>query len=220
MKDHPLQTVTEGTQTFHLAKVNDNHLHYDFDQLWAYFECKGKSLFHPNFTLHESDKSLLLQLCAYFLNDQQLCATFKLDLNKGILLTGPVGCGKTSFMKLLSTITTKKKTFDLIPARNIAFEFSNQGFSVIEKYGNHKSFCFDDLGVEPNGKHFGAECNVIGEVLLSRYDLFVNHKVKTHATTNLNAEELEDRYGNRLRSRMRAMFNLVGIESNAKDKRI
>ena len=215
----PLHTITEGEKTFQLAKVNENHISYDFDQIWAYLEFKGKSLFHQNFTLCSSDKTLLLKLCAYFLNDHALCKQFKIDPNKGILLTGPVGCGKTSFMKLLSAITPKKKTFDLIPARNIAFEFADRGFSVIEKYGNHKSFCFDDLGVEPNGKHFGAECNVIGEVLLSRYDLFINHKVKTHATTNLNARELEDRYGNRVRSRMRAMFNLVGIESSAKDKR-
>ncbi|MFD1315213.1 ATPase [Namhaeicola litoreus] len=216
----PVHILTVGAQTFQLAKLKENRLTYDFDQIWAYFECKGKLLFHENFTLHKTDKDLLLKLCAYFLNDHQLCKQFNIDPNKGILLTGPVGCGKTSFMKLLSTITPKKKTFDLIPARNITFEFSNQGFSVIEKYGNHKSYCFDDLGVEPNGRHFGAECNVMGEVLLSRYDLFVNHKVKTHATTNLNAQELENRYGNRVRSRMRAMFNLVGLDNLVKDKRI
>jgi hypothetical protein len=61
----------------------------------------------------------------------------------------------------------------------------------------------------------------MGEVLLSRYDLFLetNRKVKTHATTNLNAEELEERYGNRVRSRMRELFNLVAFDQNARDKR-
>ena len=63
-------------------------------------------------------------------------------------------------------------------------------------------------------------CNVMGEVLLSRYDLFINHKVKTHITTNLNAQELEDRYGNRVRSRMREMMNLLAFDSSTIDKRI
>ncbi len=41
----------------------------------------------------------------------------------------------------------------------------------------------------------------------------------THATTNLSASELEEYYGNRVRSRMREMFNLISFESSAKDKR-
>ncbi|NEW80482.1 MAG: ATPase, partial [Gelidibacter sp.] len=40
---------------------------------------------------------------------------------------------------------------------------------------------------------------------------------KTHITTNLNAEELETRYGSRVRSRLREMLNVVAFDS--KDKR-
>ena len=39
------------------------------------------------------------------------------------------------------------------------------------------------------------------------------------STTNLNAQELEERYGNRVRSRMRQMFNLISFDSGSKDKR-
>jgi hypothetical protein len=77
----------------------------------------------------------------------------------------------------------------------------------------------DDLGVEPMGRYYGQECNVIGEILLSRYELFLNHNVRTHASTNLIAEELEERYGNRVRSRMRKLFNLVDFDKNSADKR-
>jgi DNA replication protein DnaC len=55
--------------------------------------------------------------------------------------------------------------------------------------------------------------------LLSRYDLFVSRGIPTHVTTNLSASELEEKYGNRLRSRMREMFNLVAFDKNSKDKR-
>ena len=41
----------------------------------------------------------------------------------------------------------------------------------------------------------------------------------THITTNLNAEEIEDRYGNRVRSRLREMVNVIGFDKNTKDKR-
>ncbi|HCY80234.1 MAG TPA: ATPase, partial [Xanthomarina gelatinilytica] len=63
-------------------------------------------------------------------------------------------------------------------------------------------------------------CNVMGEILLSRYDLFLQRKIRTHATTNLNAQELEGRYGNRVRSRMRQLFNLIAFDKESKDKRI
>ena len=66
---------------------------------------------------------------------------------------------------------------------------------------------------------FGKDCNVMGEILLSRYDLFLSHKTKTHATTNLNAKELEERYGNRVRSRMRQLFNLIAFDKSSRDKR-
>ncbi|GAL63712.1 hypothetical protein JCM19300_2748 [Algibacter lectus] len=59
----------------------------------------------------------------------------------------------------------------------------------------------------------------MGEIILSRHELLLNHAIKTHATTNLNAQELEDLYGNRVRSRMRQLFNLIAFDKNANDKR-
>ena len=59
----------------------------------------------------------------------------------------------------------------------------------------------------------------MGEILLSRHDLFIKHKIKTFITTNLNAQELEERYGNRVRSRMRQLFNLIAFEKDVSDKR-
>jgi DNA replication protein DnaC len=43
--------------------------------------------------------------------------------------------------------------------------------------------------------------------------------IKTHITTNLNAAEIEERYGERVRSRMREQFNLISFNSSSKDKR-
>jgi hypothetical protein len=37
-------------------------------------------------------------------------------------------------------------------------------------------------------------------------------KIKTHAKINLNVNKPEERYGNRVRSRMRELFNLIAFE--------
>jgi len=113
----------------------------------------------------------------------------------------------------------------------ITFEFEKDGFQVILRYSNlafcnppfsriNRSFCFDDLGAEHPIKYYGNECNVMAEILLSRYDLFVRNGILTHITTNLSASELELLYGSRVRSRLREMFNLVAFDRNSKDKRI
>jgi DNA replication protein DnaC len=122
-------------------------------------------------------------------------------------------------MRLICHIVPHRRPYELIPARNVSFGFNHIGFKIIEDYGNGRFYCFDDLGVEPLGRHFGKDCNVMGEIILSRYELFLSSKIPTHATTNLNAEELEERYGKRVRSRMRQMFNLIAFDKNTKDKR-
>ena len=122
-------------------------------------------------------------------------------------------------MQLLPFIVPHQNQHSLIPARNITFSFNKSGFKIIEDYGNNGFYCFDDLGVETTGRHFGKDCNVMGEILLSRYDLFLKRKIRTHTTTNLNAQELESRYGIRVRSRMRELFNLIAFDKESLDKR-
>ena len=211
--------IEEGNLTYELGVLKDNELIYDFDKMLIYIEAKGKQQLGNGFKLFEEDHDILFKLCNYIIRDQVNCKQLNIDPNKGILLTGPIGCGKTSLMKLLGHVVPHQKPYKVIPTRNIVFDFNHAGFKIIEDYGNMNYFCFDDLGVEPTGRHYGKDCNVMGEIILSRYDLFLKTKIKTHATTNLNAQELEDRYGNRVRSRMRQMFNLVGYDKSSRDKR-
>lgn len=186
-----------------------------------YLNAKGKLLFGEKFKIYEEDRDIILKLSSYFIKDKKGCQKSGIDVEKGLLLSGPVGCGKTSLMKLLRHLVPLQRPYEMIPCRNVVFSFNHLGYKTIEDYGNNKLFCFDDLGVEPPGRFYGKDCNVMGEVLLSRHELFLqtNQKVKTHATTNLNAEELEERYGNRVRSRMRELFNLVAFDETAGDKR-
>ncbi|GAA3508506.1 ATPase [Aquimarina addita] len=211
--------VEDGVQ-YSLGKLKGNQILYDFDKMLIYLDVKGKLLFGKKFKIYNEDRDVLFKLCNYFIEDKANCQKLDIDISKGILLTGPVGCGKTSLIRLLKYLVPHRKAYSVIPTRNIVFGFNHIGYKTIEDYGDTQFFCFDDLGVEPIGRHYGKDCNVMGEILLSRYDLFIEHKVKTHCTTNLNARELEERYGNRVRSRMRQLFNLVAFDSKSRDKRV
>ncbi|WBL26715.1 ATPase [Zunongwangia sp. HGR-M22] len=213
--------IVENGVTYSLGDFDGSTIHYDFYRILQYLEVKGKMLYGEDFKIYKKDRPLIRKLCAYFINDQKSCKRYNIILKKGILLSGPVGCGKTSLMKVLRYIVPKKMPYEMIPSRNVVFSFNHLGFKTVQEYGDSGSFCFDDLGLEPFGRFYGKDANVMGEVLLSRYELFIHTKgrLKTYATTNLNAAELEDRYGNRVRSRMRELFNLISFNNESADKR-
>nr|WP_315218290.1 ATPase [uncultured Flavobacterium sp.] len=199
---------------------------YNYKDITIWLEHKGLELYGNSFKILESDYPIIYKLLAYFLKDEPTCFQYNLDLKKGILLSGPVGCGKTTLMNLMKYLTPTEHKFYLKPCRDISFEFIQEGYEVIHKYSkgklyqsDPKTICFDDLGTENNLKYFGNECNVMAEILLSRYDIFISKHVQTHITTNLSASEIETQYGNRVRSRMRAMFNLIAYDKTIVDKR-
>ena len=189
-------------------------------------ERKGKELFGEHFNIHYQDHELLFKLLIYVIRDKENAERLNIQLNKGILLSGPVGCGKTSLMSILRFFPPIDSRYVMKSCRDVSFEFIQEGYAVIIRYSrnsfNHEKprvYCFDDLGTEQSLKYYGNECNVLGEILLSRYEYFISQKMVTHMTTNLSASEIESGYGNRIRSRLREMFNLVAFKTNAIDKR-
>jgi energy-coupling factor transporter ATP-binding protein EcfA2 len=200
--------------------------HYDYSHVMTWIENKGHELYGTKFRILESDHAVIYRLIAYFLQDEQTAFQYGIDLDKGILLAGPVGCGKTTLMNVMKHLTKAERKFTVKPCRDISIEFINDGYGVIHKYSIGKQYqneqriyCLDDLGVENNLKYYGNECNVIAEVLLSRYDIFISKRIPTHITTNLSASEIETQYGIRVRSRLREMLNLIAYDKNTKDKR-
>ncbi len=211
--------IVEGNVQYKLGEMTGDQILYDFKKILIYLNAKGKLMFGEKFKIYKEDHDILYKLCLYAIQDRKGCKELGIDINKGILLSGPVGCGKTSLIRLLKHLVPHYRPYEVVPTRNIVFGFNHIGYKTIEDYGSTQFFCFDDLGVEPIGRHYGKDCNVMGEILLSRHDLFLKHHVKTHGTTNLNAKELEDKYGNRVRSRMRELFNLVAFDKGSLDKR-
>lgn len=199
---------------------------YKYKEVLHWLENKGKNLYGNHFKIVETDHPIVFKLIAYFMKDEATCFQYNINLNKGILLTGPVGCGKTSLLNLMKYLTPAEHKFFLKPCRDISFEFIQDGYQIIHKYSKGKLYesepktiCFDDLGTENNLKYYGNECNIMAEILLSRYDLFTTKKLQTHITTNLSASEIENHYGNRVRSRLREMVNLIAYDKQTLDKR-
>jgi hypothetical protein len=217
-----METIAISTEIFNAKS------HYDYSKLWDLLEAKGKQVYGKKFCFHQQDADIILRLLIWFMQDIDLASEYNINLSKGILLSGPVGCGKTSLMNLMRFLLHPAFSHRMKSCREVAFEYANEGYPIIRRYTKKCfqfdsplpiSICFDDLGLETEMQYFGNSCNTMAEVLLSRYDYFISHKMFTHITTNLNSKEIEERYGKRVRSRLREMFNLISFNSDVKDKR-
>ena len=211
------------TDTFEIQ--NDQKV-YDFKKCLNFIESQGQEHYGHNFRINILDIPTIYKLLIYMIKDQKTALKEQIDLSKGILLSGPIGCGKTSIMHLIRPFASPLSDYKIKTCREISFEFAKNGSDTINKYTlkqNYQSrllgYCFDDLGAEQQIKHFGNDCNVMAELLISRYEQFVENNSITHLTSNLSASEIEMLYGNRLRSRMRNMFNLITFNINSNDKR-
>lgn len=204
---------------------------YDYCEQLKMLEEQGRRLYGERYAIEDIDRPPILKLLCYFLKDEAVAMHEGIDLNKGLLITGPIGCGKTAIMNVLCSLCEGLSKPAIVKCRDMSFEFSQDGYGVVGKYSKQsyhrysglpfqpQTICFDDLGLELQANYWGSHCQIMAEILLSRYEYFVEDGMITHVTTNLNTKELEEVYGNRIRSRFRQMFNLISFDPASKDKR-
>lgn len=193
-------------------------------------QVQGKMIFGNHFRLLQEDDHIFLLYYAYFSQHPELCTLYKIDPAKGLFLSGPTGVGKSVHMRILRTFLPYKMMYRVKPCQEIALEYMEDGARTLMYYGRNyidrydnsavsQEYCFDDLGTEDEVKYYGTTSNVLGQIILMRYDLFQNQKIKTHFTSNLTALQIEKTYGERVRSRLREMCNWIDYSANPQDKR-
>lgn len=151
----------------------------------------------------------------------------KLDSNKGLLLYGPVGTGKSTILKIIQLYDRhsngKDQTgyylsggFPIESATFIANQYSRKGVDGILKYEGSNGICLgiDEVGKEPRVKYFGSEMDIIQYILQTRYD---NRRIcKTFMTTNMQPDEFQPKYGEYIADRINEIFNVIEIKGTSR----
>lgn len=210
----------------YLQKLNEPRKYpkFNFETLKSAILAK-----YPKYVIDKDNEEIFEILCMYFSGDPAFeMQGENFSLEKGIMLYGAVGCGKTTLMKMFAI--NSFRPFAISPCRVIADDYAIDGASSLYKYSEMKKVfpeqnygiaeigrCFDDLGTEDNKTNYGNKVNVMQDVFYKIYDngLIGNF----HVTTNIIGDEIEQHYGQRIRSRTREMFNVLTFDSSAKDRR-
>jgi DNA replication protein DnaC len=156
--------------------------------------------------VNESNKTLIKALCFWLSEDPRLEKELNLSFNKGLLIRGTAGVGKTHLVKCVSMSDLKPiKIYSMI---DIAQEIKASGEAAMNQRGH---IYLDDVGSEEATiNHYGTKINWFKEFIESYY-LNSRSFNRIIISTNCSFKELEDAYGFRVRSRLREMFNVIDV---------
>lgn len=196
----------------------------DKSLFWKLFEHHSQG----HYTINKQNKKVLFTIFRYFLldpefdSDKQVLSTP--DLNKGLLIYGNYGIGKSYLFEILHEMGRKLLTkhginqlwFNCISAGSFVEMYMQEVTKKeknadtnfrLEDYYKGKLY-IDDLGFE---KKAFNKTELFGEILFERN----RSKKKTYVTTNLNPSDITKRYGERIGDRLPEMFNIIKWEGDS-----
>lgn len=222
----PKQYMNFNVETYKNFLFKTHNIVYDYEkEKIAAFKSDKISYY----VLHKYNTEIFDILCEYFTGSEAFeWRGEDFSLNKGVLIFGGIGCGKTSLMKIFSI--NSYKPFCINPCRGIAAEYTKTGEDCINKYASlqpgypQQNFgianldrCLDDIGTEDNKAHFANKANVIQSILFKVVDdEIIGH---VHGTTNLSDEDFMLFYGERIHSRINEIFNIIEFDPESPDRR-
>lgn len=134
----------------------------------------------------------------------------QLEKGNSTIITGIPGVGKT-------TLVRKPR---MVSASQLAQEFQLHGIESVTSLINNQvqyqnlTVIIDDMGLEEDVKHFGNGLDPFAYVIQRIYDInqVAERKIKLLITTNLNKEELTQKYGIRVIERLWEMCDRIVLE--------
>lgn len=154
-----------------------------------------------------------------FFDSQLILNPETASLDKGLLILGGYGVGKSFLFNVLSELNTFNRRF----GNSFSYISTNEVVELYDIYGSkgiahlmRGQRYFDDAGTEERGSHYKTS-EVMRVLLERRHDHFVKTGHKTFMTSNLSITEIGARYGSRVESRVFELFTVLGV--TAPDRR-
>lgn len=199
------------------------------DQLWRYV----KTHLPTWFEVDKWNVDQIRKLSLYFTEDKKFEEMGDgYSLEKGLMLYGPHGCGKTALIQAFQV--NPRRGFQVRSAVELDGIYQNRGVEGLSEFvrwselgersytafrQSEGTWCFDDLGHEKDMvSHYGDKLNVMDYLLRELY--YRRKSMPFHITTNMGSQKMSERYGFLAGSgRMKEMFNLIWFSKHAPNRR-
>jgi len=155
-------------------------------------------------------KEYIQAVCLMMAKDVRFERALRFSFDKGLLVKGQSGLGKTEIIRAVAD--NPVAPIKIISILDISDMVMANGFCEVNM---NERILIDDVGTEPEViNYYGTRINWFKD-FIEKYYLQANGNFsKLLITTNLNGDEIERRYGSRVRSRMREMFNVINLSGN------
>jgi DNA replication protein DnaC len=192
-----------------LAKQEELKKNWSASRMFRYMEWASFSKYKEQLIVNDDNKALITALCFFVSRDPRFETELKYSFSKGLLVRGNVGIGKTHLMKCLSE--NDLNPIKILSMLEITQEVRENGEYQIE-YGRNKIIYLDDVGTEePVVNHYGTKITFFKNFIETMY-LREADFAKLVISTNNSASEIEEKYGFRVRSRIKDMFNIIDVK--------
>ena len=207
------------------------------NELWKLFKTTFKEVHGKDFIYDDEVLENIKPLMYYFLKDENFFSCKNLSnlsqpsFDKGLLIIGNFGNGKTSVMAVFEKIfkTVKSISFKGYSTNEIVNMFEKINPSLKDQVITRPEFdqmmhtgkrYFDDIKTERHASNFG-KMNLMKDILEVRE----KNNLLTHITCNFKdgfendlqagLDEFEEKYGSRLYDRLFKMFNIIEFKGKS-----
>lgn len=212
-KSWALQEQQEIQARKERIKLEQEQLKKQCDANYFYRLIKNYFLANHGF-FDESQMQYVKAVCFFFSNDPRFETELGYSFKKGLFIQGTAGLGKTkTILAVKDNPIFPVKVFSLI---DITQEVRDKGACELM---TDQMILLDDVGSETElVKHYGNQINWFKEFIESYYLKYTASYAGLIITTNCGGDELEEKYGYRVRSRIREMFNQIQLTGNDQRK--
>lgn len=166
----------------------------------------SENIYGKKLVLHEDNTPLIRAICFFFSKDERFETELKYDFNKGLLIRGVSGLGKTYLFRCIEK--NDIRSIDIVSMIDISENIKEEG-SYDLQYQN--TLYLDDVGTEESVvNHYGTKINWFKN-FIEMYYLKNKPFNRLVISTNNSFDEIESKYGFRVRSRMAEMFNIIDV---------
>lgn len=177
----------------------------------------GKELYGELFSI-DNEKTYEIYKKVY----ERFMIGLKRKKSKSIFITGSIGIGKTAMMKVIQRLfKDTQRRFKWVSGyelKDLSETLTIMEIKNLYGAGLKCDLYIDDIGFSIDVKRYGNTVNIISEIIMDRYELFISSGFKTHISSNITASiknneknipTIERLYGVRVLDRIKEMCDLI-----------